>query len=215
MSEIHLEILDKQRKEVFKKLGEFAPAYLAGGTALSLQIYHRKSFDFDIFVDNPLTKTLIKKCQTLFGKNIDIIRESSDQISMITPNNIKLDFVYYWYQQLQPLIETSSISLASIEDIAADKSASLGRRAVWRDYVDLFYILKHNYLSLEKLIKLAEKKFGSEFNQILFLEQLAYFEDLEITEIEFVDKKYSDEENKTFLKNTVEKYLAENPIVET
>lgn len=70
-----------------------------------------------------------------------------------------------------------------------------------------------NNLDLEELIAAAEKKFGGEFNQILFLEQLTYFDDLEITEIEFIDKSYSEKEIKDYLENTVENYLATNPII--
>lgn len=50
MSKIYLEILDKERIKIFQKMGDFKRiGYLAGGTALALQIKHRKSFDFDIF----------------------------------------------------------------------------------------------------------------------------------------------------------------------
>ena len=43
-------VLDSQRAEVFNKLGDgFENWYLAGGTALALQIGHRISFDFDLF----------------------------------------------------------------------------------------------------------------------------------------------------------------------
>lgn len=48
MSSIHLEILDKDRQKVFKKLRVFKQkAILGGGTALALQLNHRVSFDFD------------------------------------------------------------------------------------------------------------------------------------------------------------------------
>ena len=52
MSEIHLELFDTNRQNVFVQLSEFKTfGYLAGGTALALQINHRKSFDFDIFIN--------------------------------------------------------------------------------------------------------------------------------------------------------------------
>lgn len=102
---------------------------------------------------------------------------------------------------------TASINLASVFDIAAEKAQTLGRRAIWRDYVDLFFLLKWKILTLDKIIQLAKKKFGGEFVETQFLEQLPYFADLQKTPIEFVGKKYSDEEIKSFLEKEVEAYL--------
>ena len=57
MLSIHLELLDKERRKVFEKLSAFSQtAVLGGGTALSLQIAHRLSFDFDLFLKKPLKK---------------------------------------------------------------------------------------------------------------------------------------------------------------
>lgn len=48
--ELHLEILDDNRKEVFQKLSFFKDAgYLAGGTALALNIAHRISYVLTFF----------------------------------------------------------------------------------------------------------------------------------------------------------------------
>lgn len=51
-----VQILDQKRLELLPKFqflkGDF---YLAGGTALALQIGHRVSIDFDFFTHNDLT----------------------------------------------------------------------------------------------------------------------------------------------------------------
>jgi len=215
MSKIYLEILDKSRRATFEKLKNFSSlGYLAGGTALSLQIHHRKSFDFDIFIDKPLKRSLIKKCQQFFGgDNLKVIRQNSDQITFISPENIKLDFVYYWHQPVLSLVKTAYINLASVLDISADKAASIGRRAVWRDYVDIFFLLKQDLVPLEKLIATAKKKFRGEFNELLFLEQLVFFKDLEMTKIDFIQKSYSEKQIKGFLKTTVRDYLEKQPLL--
>lgn len=50
ISNIHLELLDKARQEVLQKLIPVTANFvLGGGTALTLQLAHRKSFDFDFF----------------------------------------------------------------------------------------------------------------------------------------------------------------------
>ena len=49
--ELHLEILDKKYLSILPKLNflKREKFYLAGGTALALQIGHRKSVDFDLY----------------------------------------------------------------------------------------------------------------------------------------------------------------------
>jgi len=89
----------------------------------------------------------------------------------------------------------------------ADKAYAVGRRAVWRDYVDFFLVIKKNILSLQKIIRFAEKKFSGEFNSALFLEQLTYFKDIKVMPIEYIGKSYTHDEVKSFLENQVNYYL--------
>lgn len=209
MSKIYLEILDQPRKLIFKKLKAFSSlGYLSGGTALALQISHRLSLDFDFFVNKPLKRTLVKKCQEVFGQDIQVVRQTADQLTFYTASKIKVDFFYYWYSLINPLVKTPIINLASLSDLAADKAATIGRRATWRDYVDIFFLLKWKFFSLKQLIFLGEKKFDNEFNELLFLEQLVYFDDLEMTEIKFLKENYSETEIKRFLEKKVNEFLA-------
>lgn len=46
---MHLEAITLEQKTIFDKLKNFPEYYLAGGTALALQIGHRISIDFDFF----------------------------------------------------------------------------------------------------------------------------------------------------------------------
>jgi len=207
MSKIYPEIFDKKRQEIFYKLDNFKRiGYLAGGTALALQIKHRQSVDFDIFINKPVTNSLRLKVKEVFGL-VDYYLNTSDQISFKTPENIHITFVWYYFKTVRPLVKTKSISLAAIEDIAADETNTIGRRAVWRDYVDFYFLLKERYITIEKVIKLAEKKFAGEFVSALFLEQLGYFEDLEVVPINFLKDKPTATEIKSFLQNEVNYYL--------
>jgi hypothetical protein len=47
---------------------------------------------------------------------------------------------------------------------------------------DLFFFLKWRLYSIKKIIALAKEKFGGEFNEKLFLGQLAYFDDIKIVQ---------------------------------
>ena len=47
---MHLKVLDSEQQEIFNNLSIFQDEfYLAGGTALALQLGHRKSIDLDLF----------------------------------------------------------------------------------------------------------------------------------------------------------------------
>ncbi len=207
MSKIHLEIFDKERQEVFELLSNFNPSgYLAGGTALSLQINHRKSFDFDIFVYKQISTKLRLEVKRLFGNNNYYVN-SEDQMSFALSNGINITFLWYYYQPLFSFIQTNSIPLLSVRDIAADKAHTIGRRAVWRDYVDFFFLFKKDIVTIETVISDAKKKFDGEFNEALFLQQLSYFKDIRESPIEFIGKSYTKQTIQSFLENYVKDYI--------
>lgn len=211
MSKIHLDVLTEAERNIFHKLTFFKKyGYLAGGTALALQIRHRRSYDFDVFVKKPIVNSLRKKIGEIFGK-VDFYVDTSEQISLKTKNNIAVTFVYYCYSPQYSFVRggtIDAISIVSILDIAADKAHAIGRRAVWRDYVDLFILLRKKIITLGDLSKIAEKKFGGAFNEALFLEQLCYFRDLTIAPIEFLKKSYTPKEIQSFLEKEIETYIA-------
>lgn len=207
MSKIHQELLDEKRQKVFINLSFLKDeGYLAGGTALALQINHRKSEDFDVFVNKSINNDLRLKIKKIFG-NVVFSLDTGDQINFTTFDGIKVTFVWYYFSTINPLIKTQSISLASVEDIASDKAITVGRRAIWRDYVDLFFLLKEKIFDLKKIIDLAKNKFKGEFVETQFLEQLSYFGDLKIMPIEYTGKVHSPEEIKSYLEKEVTSYV--------
>lgn len=208
MSKIHLDVLTKPEQDVFAQLLSFRKdGYLAGGTALALQIQHRRSYDFDIFVAKPVGAIFRKRVKQIFGK-VDFYVDTSEQISFRTKENIAVTFVTYYYQTLFPQTRTESVNLANVADIACDKAHTVGRRAIWRDYVDLFILLKRGIVTIEYLCEMAEKKFGGAFNEALFLEQLCYFKDVAQTPTEFLKESYTPLQIQKFLEKEVRAYLA-------
>lgn len=192
MSKIFLEILDHNRQEILKDLSTFRnEGYLAGGTALALQIGHRSSYDFDIFMDQRVTRELKNKIRRKFGK-VTYSWDSPEQITFnILKRNVSLTFVLADFKPFFPLVPTPYIDLASVQDIAADKAYTIGRRATWRDYVDIFVILNKGFVNLSDIINFARKKCEGEFSEMQFLEQLAYFKDIKETPIEFIRDSYT------------------------
>lgn len=204
---LYTNILSQKQQKVYSKLSNFSDDFvLAGGTALMLQINHRKSFDFDCFSQNPLKKTLLRKAKKVFGNEINVRIDNSDLLLFTTPEGVKVDLVHHPYAPLHKTVKSEPISLFNIADIASNKAYTIGRRATCRDYVDLFFLLKNNYISLKKVITDAKKRFGGEFNEKLFLEQLVYFDDLQIVHVEFLQEKYTEPEIKNYLNKIVENH---------
>ncbi len=79
------------------------------------------------------------------------------------------------------------------------KTYALGGRAKWKDYVDLYFILKNHY-DLKELSKKATNIFGVYFNEKLFREQLCFFEDVDYSEkVDYLKETIKDEDVKEAL----------------
>ena len=103
--------------------------------------------------------------------------------------NTKLTFFSYPFKLINPLIDggilatfLKRIQLAAPREIALMKAYSIGRRATFRDYIDLYFLFKTNIVTLTYIEAKAKQKFilGGEtiFSMKLFLEQLTYLVDI-------------------------------------
>ena len=87
-----------------------------------------------------------------------------------------------------------------LPDLAAMKAYALGGRAKWKDYVDLYFIIKNN-ISYKDISNRAVELFQTFFNPKLFKEQLSYFDDIDYSEevVYLPGQDVSEEEIKRFL----------------
>ncbi|MCX7943080.1 MAG: nucleotidyl transferase AbiEii/AbiGii toxin family protein, partial [Deltaproteobacteria bacterium] len=210
-----LTILDKKRQKVIKELSKYFSKdfYLGGGTALSLQIAHRESYDFDLFSEKPISFNVKQRLKSGFNKhNVVLLVDTKDELSVIIDEDIKVTFMNFYWKPIFPLIKSDRfLPLLSIQDIAANKAFAIGRRANYRDYYDLYILIKNKHLSISELIEISIKKFGDFFSERMFIEQLIYLEDitpdenLRFLREEFVSKKEIQRFFKRELKNWLKK----------
>lgn len=209
ISNIHLEILDKERQELLEELLPYVKYFvLGGGTPLAFLLNHRKSFDFDFFSTSPIEKGLIEKIsQTIPISNISI--DTADELTFFTKSGIKVTFLHYPFEHSFPLeILPNGLQFFSVKDIAIKKAYTIGRRGEYRDYFDLYTILKNNHLSFPELIAETKKVYASVFEEKLFLQQLVYFGDLLNFDIEPTTKPLpKPEEVKQFFEELLKEYL--------
>jgi hypothetical protein len=182
-------VLTAEARKLFPKLARLrTDFYLAGGTALALQIKHRVSVDFDLFSDDPISRRLLGTVEGIFGRNDrEVMVNNADELSVVI-DGVKFTFLHYPFPVCLPLRDEDPIPLLSVKEILATKAYTIGRRGEFKDYVDLYAGLKGGYATLREIIDLARKKYGDAFNDRLFLEQLVYLEDVPEVPIIFLEK---------------------------
>jgi len=200
-----LKALKSEQQKIFKRLKHFPKFYLAGGTALALQIGHRISVDFDFFSEKEISPGLLDKLRKIFKDfKVEAVINHSEQLS-VNVNKIKIDFVKYNFPPLMDLSEFWGIKFLSIPEIAAAKAYTIGRRITFKDYIDLYFILRGKFVFLQNLIAICKKKYKDEFNERLFLEQLISLEEAEETPIEFLRKPITKRTMAEFFKKEIKK----------
>ncbi len=166
------QVLDELRTESFLKENDF---YLAGGTALALQLGHRKSSDLDWFTPNfPKMQLLL---QHLHKYKIAITQTAPGTLDCLI-HGVKVSFMEYTYPMIKHLIDFEGIKLAHTLDIACMKITAISSRGSKKDFIDLYKVLET--ISLQELFTLFEKKYkGVQYNKMHILKSLTYFEDAE------------------------------------
>lgn len=180
------QILSSRQIDVLPLVKEFKRTfYLVGGTAVALQIGHRRSIDFDLFRKNLInSKRIIDKIEKL-GYQTNVTRRVAEQLN-VTVNDVKFTFFQYPFDIEAKTIFDDIIKMPSLLDLAAMKAYALGRRAKWKDYVDLYFIISDHH-SIAEISSRAKMIFQDLFSEKQFRAQLCYFDDIDYTEeIEFV-----------------------------
>ncbi len=208
---LRFDILDNKRQALLDGLLPFTKDFvLAGGTGLALQIGHRKSFDFDFFSQEHIAKNFLEKLsQAIRIASISV--DSEDELTFFTRDDVKVTFLYYPFSHAYPPLNVKeNFRLFTVQDIACQKAYTVGRRGEYRDYFDLYTILKKDYISFPDLIKITKQLYQGIFDEKLFLEQLVYFTDLLNLTIIPVNRQPlpSPEEVKQFFIDLINKYLA-------
>lgn len=180
---MHYEVLDEKRRALLPALGAFKEDfYLAGGTALALQIGHRISIDFDFFTKDDFdVAALYERVQAALGP-VPRTQEAPHTLAVIAQDDVRMSFLGYAYPLLEPCVETEHMRLASLLDIGCMKLGAIVSRAELKDYVDLFFILSR--LSLPDLLNGLARKTPT-LDRNLALKALVSFEDVSQDPIDF------------------------------
>jgi hypothetical protein len=154
--------------------------YLAGGTALALQVGHRQSVDLDFFTVKPdfgtedMERMLIKAGDwvtthiargTLYG----LLRGA------------KVSFIAYpFFRPSRAHVRCGSVRILTPEDIAAMKVIAISQRGKKRDFIDLYWLSAVHGMLISDIMRSAISQYPEkEHSMPHFLKSLVYFDDAE------------------------------------
>jgi len=154
---------------------------LVGGTALSLQIGHRKSADIDLFTDaeyGSIDFDLIDEDLHLQFSYVDtniypiIGMGKFYYIGSKKDNCIKLDLCYT-DTFTEELLTVDNIRLASLSEITAMKIDIISREGRKKDYWDIHELANH--FSIQQMLDLHKKRYPYSHDEELILKKLTEF----------------------------------------
>jgi len=142
--------ISDQQKTVLRALGSIAAEhgfYLAGGTAVALQLGHRRSVDLDWFrqTRGPLSDPM-QWAQQLRDSGIELTTESIDEATLhASVHGVRVSFLEYRYPLLQSRVfwEEYDTDLASLDDLACMKLSAIAQRGGKKDFLDLSRLVRH------------------------------------------------------------------------
>ena len=196
---MHIQIFNPNQVQVLPIVKQFKREfYLVGGTAIALHIGHRRSIDFYLFKFSPIKPKSIIQTISGFEYEYTVTRRVTEQLN-VNINDVKFTFYQYPFKINAPEKLEDILRLPTFLDLSAMKAYAMGRRSKWKDYVDLYFILKDHF-SIQQISKRAAELYGQLFSEKLFRAQLSYFDDIDYTEpVEFLVQPVSEEEIKSFL----------------
>lgn len=176
-------IFDKERFELLKKITETVSLdnyYMIGGTALSLQLGLRESFDFDFCVSTYFNNEILLEELRKLG-TVEVKQNQKGTCDVIL-NGVQVSFFYYPNKVINDFVKSDEIKnlrMASILDIAVMKVTAIGGRGAKKDFFDLYNILNSEDISVADLADGLVQKCGNNINYFNTIMGLSYFEDAE------------------------------------
>jgi hypothetical protein len=149
--------------------------YLAGGTALGLQLGHRRSVDLNYY--SPIED--IHSLEDILHRSLEsvspLMADSGWGSLVFQVGGVRIGFFSYGNDLVEPLVEAEGIRIASVTDIALMKMEALLERAERTDFLDLYAICQRQ--PLRELLDLAPRKYPDvgDFSARV-IKRLVYFE---------------------------------------
>lgn len=154
---------------------------LYGGTALALRLGHRASVDFDFFSFEPFVPAELSRAAPWLSEaeRLQVEPNTLTVLHRGGQGSVKVSFFGgLTFGQVQQPEETVDgvMRVAGLPDLFATKLNTIYQRAEARDYLDIHALLGSG-VRLEDGLAWAKTVYGSDFNTMLPLQALCYFQE--------------------------------------
>jgi len=189
--------------------------YLAGGTALALQIGHRISTDLDWFSTDHLLESAERDDfrEALAASGDFAVMGEQDGQLFTRLLGADVSFIHQPHRLLDETVDLDGLPLATPTDIGLMKLAAINSRGTRRDFVDVYCL--RDITPLTRLIELAEIKYADRASFLdITARALAYFEEAEqqpmpqmLTRVKWSDaRRYCEEGARWLVRRQRERY---------
>jgi Nucleotidyl transferase AbiEii toxin, Type IV TA system len=181
-----LDILPPAQRRLWPELAGTPDEFtLYGGTAIALRLGHRQSVDFDWFTSMPFVpNALMQRVPYLRGATVQ--QSAPDTLTVTVERGGPIQLSFFGSLNLGQVAPADiamgpGIKVGSLIDLAGLKVAIVTQRAELRDYIDVHALLTTAHIPLVDMLAAAAIIYGAQFNPLLSLKALAYFDDLALT----------------------------------
>ena len=162
LKELHWECIPQPVHDLMAEVGHHPFAqrfYLAGGTALALQLGHRISVDLDFFsaTDELPNESRREIVEALRSKCPVEVLESTVGNLLLRIRETRIGFFSYGYALLEPTFSVLGVEVASLLDIGMMKLDALISRGARKDFYDLYFIAQH--IPIEEMLRRGPEKY--------------------------------------------------------
>jgi hypothetical protein len=177
---VHEEVLAEAQRQILRAVAPRLSAagfYLVGGTAVALQLGHRRSIDLDWFRSDPIEDPLALAGELSAGGPGWQVEGLAPGTLHARVDEVAVSLLRYAYPLLEPLVAWPEYGcrLASLEDLGCMKLAAVAQRGSKKDFFDLHAMLRAGR-TLPALLQAFARKY-SDADPAPVLVGLCYFDD--------------------------------------
>lgn len=181
---LKLEMLPDGQRQIWTRLDTTPDHFvLYGGTALALRLGHRESVDFDFFSRRSFQPLELARSVSYLKDQV-ITQHGENTLSCdisTQAGSVRVSFFgALSLGQIEPpdLVESNNVAIASLRDLMGTKCATIPQRAEVKDYLDIDALISTAGTSLSEGLACAKAIYGRQYNPMLTLQALSYFNDL-------------------------------------
>lgn len=178
----NLSTLPAAQLALWQELGSTPENFtLYGGTALALHLAHRTSVDFDFFSNASFDPEEL--AQTVpYLKDAERVQVAPNTLTCRVERGAPILVSFFGDLNLGLVAGREPVAgidlyVASILDIAGTKVAVVQKRAEVKDYIDIDALLRQG-IDLPTMLAAGAVVYGKQFNSLVTLKALGYFDDL-------------------------------------